>query len=199
MAVADDDDGDDDDENDDESPAVAATRRLCEAYCALAELYMTDLCYEADAEARCEAAVTSALSIAPDSAEVLSTLASLRISQSRPQDAAVALQQAVAAWAAKPDAESVETRLGVAKMLIEVGAATDAVTVAEDLLESVDSIAEVHYVLGVALVELGDRDEALSVLARCQEVAKEEGDTEMYDAAQQLLESAQELFNDAQA
>jgi tetratricopeptide (TPR) repeat protein len=160
---------------------------------------MTDLCYEADAEERCEEAVSAAVAIAPNNAEVLSTLASLRISQSRPEEAAAALTAAVAAWADAPDAESVETRLGVAKMLVEVGKASDAVGVTEEVLESVDTIAEVHYVQGVALVELGEREEALTVLARCQEVAQQEGDQEMYDAAAQLLEGAQELFKDTQS
>jgi len=85
-------------------------RQLCAAHCSIAELYLTDLCDDPDAEANCEAELESALKLDGISSEfyesisksnghdidnslslpppdALQTMANLRMSQSRPQDA----------------------------------------------------------------------------------------------------------------
>ena len=50
-------------------PQAQLQRRLSEAYCSLAELYMTDLCDEQDAEARCDSYSAAALSADEGNAE----------------------------------------------------------------------------------------------------------------------------------
>ena len=67
-------------------------KKLCCAYCTIAELYMTDLCYDDDAEAACEASVAKAMKVIDSSdgspiMDALQTMASLRISQSRGEEA----------------------------------------------------------------------------------------------------------------
>ncbi|KAL3795256.1 hypothetical protein HJC23_008341 [Cyclotella cryptica] len=85
-------------------------RQLCSAHCSIAELYLTDLCDEPDAEIACEKELQSAMrldqksyelySAAPKSnlddsnnkldpppPDALQTMANLRMSQSRPHDA----------------------------------------------------------------------------------------------------------------
>ena len=85
-------------------------RQLCAAYCSIAELYLTDLCDEPDAETSCEDALKSALvldeissdvysnavstgigeddiQLEPPPPEALQTMANLRLSQSRPAEA----------------------------------------------------------------------------------------------------------------
>lgn len=67
-------------------------RQLCGAYCTIAELYMTDLCYAENAEASCETCMQHAMKVidSPDGkpmVDALQTLASLRISQSRGEEA----------------------------------------------------------------------------------------------------------------
>ncbi|KAL7514167.1 hypothetical protein ACHAXN_013269 [Cyclotella atomus] len=87
-------------------------RQLCSAHCSIAELYLTDLCDEPDAEANCEKELESALkldelsskfydtvskdkmmdvenndALTPPPPDALQTMANLRMSQSRPQDA----------------------------------------------------------------------------------------------------------------
>jgi len=64
---------------------------ILSAYCGIAELYMTDLCYELNAEESCETAIMNALLLDSENLEALQTLASLRISQSRSVDAAAIL------------------------------------------------------------------------------------------------------------
>ena len=53
---------------------------------------------EPDAEEKCEKLVTEALFAVPDSAEALQTLASVRISQSRHEDAQAALTRSYGLW-----------------------------------------------------------------------------------------------------
>lgn len=53
---------------------------------------------EPDAEEKCERYVTEALFVVPDSAEALQTLASIRISQNRIDDAKAALERSVGLW-----------------------------------------------------------------------------------------------------
>lgn len=67
-------------------------KQLCGAYCTIAELYMTDLCYAENAEAGCETSVEQAMKVIDSSdgkpiVDALQTLASLRISQSRGEEA----------------------------------------------------------------------------------------------------------------
>eukprot|EP00978_Attheya_sp_CCMP212_P038740 scaffold195060_cov36-Attheya_sp.AAC.1 len=88
--------GEDMDEDDDESnpKTVLGDKRklLCGAYCSMAELYLTDLCYETDAEQQCESYLAAALKI-PDgdtgkpTVDALQTVANLRMSQNRLDDA----------------------------------------------------------------------------------------------------------------
>lgn len=63
-------------------------REIISAYCGIAELYMTDLCFEPNAEESCETAIMNALVLDNANAEALQTLASLRISQCRKSEAA---------------------------------------------------------------------------------------------------------------
>jgi tetratricopeptide (TPR) repeat protein len=76
--------------------AGALGRELSCALCALAELYMSDLCFEADAEAQAERALGEAQTACPDNPQALQGLASFRLSQSRPQDAKPLVLRALA-------------------------------------------------------------------------------------------------------
>ncbi|OQV01369.1 hypothetical protein CLAIMM_06744 isoform 1 [Cladophialophora immunda] len=74
--------------------------KLADALCAMAEVYMTDLSWENDAESRCESLVTEAVAVCPEylSAGVLQTLASVRISQERIEDSRTALKRSLDIW-----------------------------------------------------------------------------------------------------
>lgn len=63
--------------------------QICSAQCSIAELYLTDLCFEDDAEARCQAALDEALAMDQGSPEVTQSLANLRLSQQKGEEAAV--------------------------------------------------------------------------------------------------------------
>lgn len=73
-------------------------RQLSNAFCTMAELFLTDLCFEEGAEQQCEAAVQAAIKITEDNGEPLvdslQTMASLRLSQGRALEAARFMLQA---------------------------------------------------------------------------------------------------------
>lgn len=70
------------------------TRQLMSAYSTMAELYMTDLCDDEDAEQRCEEILMHALQCDDRNVEVLSTLANFRLCQQKPDVAKQAIHEA---------------------------------------------------------------------------------------------------------
>ena len=62
-------------------------KQISKAYCSIAELYLTDLCYEEGAENKCEEAIIKALAINSTSLDAHQAMASLRFSQNRSLDA----------------------------------------------------------------------------------------------------------------
>lgn len=77
-------------------------RTLSSLYCSMAELYMTDLCMEANAEERCGGLLEEARTACPESYEVLQTKANMKMSQNKPDEACEALLQAISMWQAIP-------------------------------------------------------------------------------------------------
>lgn len=73
----------DNDNNDDTEKVL--NQKLSGAYCTVAELYLTDLCYDENAETECESYLDKALQIKDSDGEpmvdALQTMASLRLSQ----------------------------------------------------------------------------------------------------------------------
>ncbi|KAK1769417.1 hypothetical protein QBC33DRAFT_512938 [Phialemonium atrogriseum] len=136
-------------------------RKLAETLCAVAEVYMTDLSWEADAEGRCEALVTEAGLLAPDHAGAWQTLANVRISQGRAADARAALERSMELWEGlAPEDSSVPAfpaRIGLARLLIEVDMEERAVEVVERLVSEDDESVEAWYLGGYGLFALGEK------------------------------------------
>lgn len=136
-------------------------RKLAEALCAMAELHMTDLSWEAEAEPRCEALVTEATMLAPDLADTWQTVANVRISQGRTEDARAALERSLELWAGLPPEDpgvpAFPTRVSLLRLLIEVGREETAVDVADRLIAEDDTSVEVWYLGAFASFRLGER------------------------------------------
>lgn len=79
---------------DKEKQKQALLRQLVSAYCTMAELYMTDLCYEDDAESSCEQLLKQGLQHDEKNIEALSTLANFRLCQQKPDLAKQAIREA---------------------------------------------------------------------------------------------------------
>lgn len=136
-------------------------RKHAMCLCAVAEIYMTDLSWEADAEQRCEALVTEATMTAPDSAESWQTLANVRISQSRIDDAKAALLRSMEIWrdlpTEDPSVPDFPSRVSLARLLMEVELEQDALEVLERLVGEDDHSVEVWYLGGWSLYVMGDK------------------------------------------
>ncbi|KAH8727493.1 TPR domain-containing protein [Phaeosphaeriaceae sp. PMI808] len=130
-------------------------QKVANSLCGIAEVYMTDLSWEEDAEARCEAAVTEALLFAPNSPEPLQTLASVRISQSRHDDAKAALTRSMGLWKdLDPDDAKVpdySTRISLSRLLMESELEDEAIEVLERLVGENDGSVEAWYLGGWCL------------------------------------------------
>lgn len=151
------------------------TRRLAAALCSTAEVYMTDLSWEAEAESRCEALIAEAILVAPDDPPTLQTLANIRISQGRVDDAQKHLSQSLDLWRElepqHPDIPDFPTRISLARLLMEAAMENDALSVLERLIAEDESSVEAWYLGGWCLKLLADKrqdDDHLVLLRSCR-------------------------------
>lgn len=117
--------------------------------------------WEEDAEARCEALVTEALMVAPNNPEALQTLASVRISQQRLEDARAALSRSLDVWKdlepEDPTVPEFPTRISLARLLMEAEMEDDAIEVLERLVNEDDGSVEAWYLGGWCLHLIGEK------------------------------------------
>ncbi|KAF4632414.1 hypothetical protein G7Y89_g5716 [Cudoniella acicularis] len=150
-------------------------RKLAVALCGVVEVYMTDLSWEEDAEQKCEALVTEATMVAPGFAEPWQTLANVRISQSRLEDAKAALKRSLDLWKDLPPENSevpdFPARVSLARLLMEADMDVEAIEVLERLVGEDDSSVEVWYLGGWGLYIMGEKQ-------KNGEVQAENGDGE---------------------
>ncbi|KAI0398608.1 hypothetical protein F5Y17DRAFT_411263 [Xylariaceae sp. FL0594] len=136
-------------------------KKLAMTLCSVSEVYMTDLSWEEDAEQRCEALTTEATMIAPDFAETWQTLANVRISQSRFDDARAALTRSIELWRdlapEDPAVPDFPSRVALARLLMEVEMEQEAIEVLERLVLEDDQSVEVWYLGGWGLYVMGEK------------------------------------------
>lgn len=148
-------------EEDIEAKAGEKKLKLAETLCAVAEVYMTDLSWEEDAEARCESLVTEATMLAPELPDAWQTVANVRVSQSRREDAVAALERSLALWAdldpEDPRVPPFPSRVALTRLLMECEMERRAVEVCERLVLEDDSSVEAWYLGGFAQFTLGEK------------------------------------------
>lgn len=135
---------------------VEKKRKLANALCGIVEVYMTDLSWEEDAEARCESLVTEAMTVEDEtSPEVLQTLASVRLSQTRLEDAQSAMKRSLETWndldPEDPAVPDFPTRISLARLLMEAEMEDDAMDVLDRLVSEDDQSVETWYLGGWCL------------------------------------------------
>ena len=150
-------------------------KKVSTACCSAAELFMTDLCDEEDAEVRCQEWLDRAASASPQNPEYFRVLADLRMCQQRPEEARTAVLEAVRWWNAELEAvmnpvepadgcellvelPSYESRIAGAKILIEVEELRTATSLLEQLLREDDAVLMTWYLLCFALKSLSTGD-----------------------------------------
>lgn len=146
---------------------VEKKRKLANALCGIVEVYMTDLSWEDDAEARCENLITEAMSVEDDtSAEVLQTLASVRLSQDRQDDAQSALKRSLAMWLdldpEDPAVPDFPTKVSLARLLMEANLEIEAMEVLHRLVQEDDQSVEAWYLGGWCQHLLAERNKAIA-------------------------------------
>jgi hypothetical protein len=171
--------------------------KLADALCAMAEVYMTDLSWETDAETRCEALVTEAVVVCPEdsAAGVLQTLASVRISQERFDDARTALKRSLDIWhkedlqpssddegkdtASEADTDEDErkpdfaTRVSLSRLLMEVQLEQLALSVLNGLVREDDQSVECWYLGGWCEILIAQKpDTTAEVKLKSQKTAR---------------------------
>ncbi|KAK7951859.1 uncharacterized protein PG986_007587 [Apiospora aurea] len=170
--------------------------------CAVSEIYMTDLSWEADAEARCEALVTEATMVAPDFAETWQTLASVRISQERFDDAKAALIRSMDLWkdlpTGDPSVPDFPSRVALARLLMEVGMEQEAIEVLERLVGEDDHSVEVWYLGGWGLYVMGEKQKQQDSTEGCLNLFKQQEyeDERLGDHANELLTAVSKDLGD---
>lgn len=136
-------------------------RKLSGALCGIVEIWMTDLSFEDEAEGECERLMTEALLVAPQSSEALQTLASVRISQVRVEEARGVLGRSMEMWAELPPEDErvpeFAARISLARLLMEVEMLDGAVGVLERLVGEDDESVEAWYLGGWCLFLLGEK------------------------------------------
>ncbi|KAG8525609.1 uncharacterized protein KY384_009253 [Bacidia gigantensis] len=142
------------------TPLQEKRQKLAQALCGIVEIYMTDLSYETGAEEKCERAIAEAMMVAPpDSPEVLQTLANVRISQDRIEEAKKALKASLGVWKEDPELDDrtpdFPTRISLARLLMEVELLQEALTVVDRLVQEDDQSVEAWYLGGWCLHLLG--------------------------------------------
>lgn len=119
------------------------------------QLHVFMYCYysfEPDAEKICEDLLALALQADPGNPEGLQALASVRMSQQRPDDAKQCLEQAWSAWKDleldDPSLPPIPTRLGLVKLFLELSLYTPALLVLHGVMASDDQEVEAWYLEG---------------------------------------------------
>lgn len=105
--------------------------------------------------------MTEACLVAPNSPEPLQTLASVRLSQTRFEDAQSALKRSLDLWKELPpeheDIPDFPTRISLSRLLMEAELETEAMDVLDRLVAEDDSSVEAWYLGGWCLHLLSDK------------------------------------------
>ncbi|KAI9480609.1 MAG: hypothetical protein EXX96DRAFT_563493 [Benjaminiella poitrasii] len=164
------------------------TSKLSSALCSMTEIYLTDCCFEPEAEQRCEKYLSQAQQFDPDYPETYQLLASVRLSQQRNEEACSALTKSMDLWINKefgdPTIPIYDTRLALVKLLLEVGMFEQAFTVLEKLQKENDEVVDLWYLYGWTYYCLGDDEERT-----------DEERITLWADARDCLETAVKLFN----
>ncbi|EMD31322.1 hypothetical protein CERSUDRAFT_119884 [Gelatoporia subvermispora B] len=194
-------------------------RNVVRALIGMVEIWMDpsyDLCFDPTAEHTCENLLNMALQVDPGNAEALQALASVRLSQQRPDDAKACLEQAWTSWKDFDLDDSrlppIPTRLALVKMFLELALYTPALLVLQGIMASDDQEVEAWYLEGwcffLMAEEAREKEEPLDGLT-WQELAKdardcletchmlhvsqEHPDTPLLDHVKELIEKLEAL------
>ncbi|KAF8273234.1 hypothetical protein EI94DRAFT_1769314 [Lactarius quietus] len=130
-------------------------RSIVRALIGQVEIWMDpayDLCFDPAAESNCEELLKAALQVDPENTEALQSLASVRMSQQRPEEAKGILEKAWSTWqdleADDPRLPPPASRLNLTKLFLELSLFTPALMVLQGIMASDDEEVEAWYLEG---------------------------------------------------
>ncbi|KAI7854637.1 hypothetical protein BDC45DRAFT_507776 [Circinella umbellata] len=144
----------------DSEEARDLSSKIASALCSMTEIYLTDCCFEPEAEQKCEEYLLQAQQTDPENSEVYQLLASVRLSQARNEDAQAALQKSMELWVNKehgdPAIPIYDSRLALVRLLLELNMHEHAFTVLEGLQKENDQVVDLWYLYGWTYFCLGE-------------------------------------------
>ncbi|CAG8436635.1 6370_t:CDS:2 [Ambispora gerdemannii] len=168
----------------------ALCRKISTALCSMTEIYLTDCCFESDAESRCESYLNRAIEIDKSNPEVYQVLASVRLSQQRKEDAKLALENSINLWInAEPGMYSnaimptYAARISLVKLLLELSQYNRALTVLDGLQKEDDEMIELWYLYGWSYYCMGE------------DASNDEEKSSNWEDARDCLNTCKKLFN----
>jgi len=143
-------------------------QELSNAFCAITELWMTDLCDENEAEQECESNIQKSIEAYDSNPEAWQTKARFHLIKSEFEDAKSCMNESLAKWlplytealqsrpsSSKQKFDPVEvcpllytTRIATAKILIELEDWDNATKVLDGLIEEDEDVVDTWYLLG---------------------------------------------------
>lgn len=146
--------------------SVNLGRELSSVYCAMAEIYMTDCCFEEDAETTCADLVERALTADPSNPAAFQCKVNYLLVKEEIEEAKRIMEHSLSLWLPKYQsirenrlaseevdpvevcALSYDDRVGTSKLLIELEMYDEASEVLDGLVEEDDEVVDVWYLLG---------------------------------------------------
>ncbi|ORC92053.1 TPR domain protein [Trypanosoma theileri] len=128
---------------------AALRSTLATVHCAVAELYLTDLCEADGAEGLCAAALDAAVAANPQCVEAHQLLGSMRLSQGRPEEARQHLRRAVdlTHHLSEREQPTYESKVELARLLMQV-APDEAHKFLLEILQLGDNNPYIWFLLG---------------------------------------------------
>ncbi len=158
-----------------------AADRVVAVYCAIGELFMTDLAFEDCAETECEKAFSSALQIDPKSVEALNGMGTfhrmrLEIEEGKRYSLG-AFAEIDAVLENDPSAELDEIapfplRMRLAENLVELGLIEESLAVLATLLEEDEEDLQAWFLTGCCHMVAGDQKEAFACVKQAKRLLR---------------------------
>ena len=165
-------------------------------YCSLAEIYMTDLSNEKDAEQKCEFYVQKAVEMdGKFGIEPVQTLASLRVLQGRKKEAADAMKTVFERLQKDSDIPEFEVRVRTAQLLLETDMAKEALSLIHVLLHENDEVPNVWYLGGLAARAAGEEKHAIELFTRARDMLRKAMEYMGEEAVKPQLDAIQALIS----
>ncbi|XP_035205171.1 probable assembly chaperone of rpl4 [Stegodyphus dumicola] len=192
-------------------------KSLSDAYCSVAELFMTDCCFAENAEGKCYESLEAAIKVDPSNPEAYQCLANFHLVKEQIKEAKDAIEKSLSLWLPQHEAfrngecnpitndlENVipgyDSRIKTSKLLIELEMFEEAVKVLDGLIEDDDEIVEVWYLLGWTNYLHGDEYKlnSLYYFNKAKKVAAKTGqeDDDMLSHINELLEELNAAYPD---